>query len=193
VGKHERTLEAVFAKRAGIAWSDIEKMLRGLGAEISEGRGCASRSVVCVPCFTVPIRVRKPIVVRLLRCAGSSNRPGSPPRRGRMTYKGYDAVVQYDEDAGVFTGEVINTRDVIAFQGKSVTELKRAFKDSVDDYLEFCAARHEKPDKPFAGSFMVRMSPELHRHITAEARRQGKSVNAYAIEKLKAETTPARR
>ena len=110
-----------------------------------------------------------------------------------MTYKGYQARVELDEDAGVFHGEVIDTRDVITFQGSSVDQLKQAFEDSVDDYLEFCAARHEKPDKPFAGSFMVRMSPELHRHITAEARRQGKSVNAYAIEKLKAETTPARR
>jgi len=110
-----------------------------------------------------------------------------------MTYKGYDAVVQFDEDAGVFTGEVINTRDVITFQGKSVTELKRAFKDSVDDYLAFCASRNEKPDKPFAGSFIVRMSPKLHRRITAEARRQGKSVNAYVIERLKPETTTARR
>jgi len=43
VGKHERTLEAVFAKRAGIAWSDIEKMLTALGAEISEGRGSRVR------------------------------------------------------------------------------------------------------------------------------------------------------
>jgi predicted HicB family RNase H-like nuclease len=102
-----------------------------------------------------------------------------------VTYKGYDAVVEFDEEAGVFTGEVINTRDVIAFQGKSVAQLKRAFKDSVDDYLAFCASRKEQPEKPFSGSFLVRMAPEMHRRMAAEARREGKSLNAYAVERLK--------
>src|ERR1043166_3422330 len=48
-----------------------------------------------------------------------------------MTYKGYEALVEFDEDAAIFHGEVINTRDVITFQGSSVKELKSAFKDSV--------------------------------------------------------------
>ena len=68
-----------------------------------------------------------------------------------MTYKGYEGVVQFDEDAGIFHGEVINTRDVITFQGKSVDELKRAFRDSVDDYLEFCAERGEEPGEAVFG------------------------------------------
>src|ERR1022692_1692835 len=51
-----------------------------------------------------------------------------------MTYKGYEAKVDLDEEAGVFHGEIINTRDVITFQGTSVEELKQAFEDSVDDY-----------------------------------------------------------
>src|ERR1022692_4327790 len=54
-----------------------------------------------------------------------------------MSYKGYQARVDLDEEAGLFHGEVINTRDVITFQGSSVEELKRAFEDSVDDYLDF--------------------------------------------------------
>jgi predicted HicB family RNase H-like nuclease len=58
-----------------------------------------------------------------------------------MTYKGYRARAELDEDAGVFHGEVTNTRDVITFQGSSVEELKRAFEDSVDDYWEFSASR----------------------------------------------------
>jgi len=65
-----------------------------------------------------------------------------------MTYKGYQARVELDEEAGVFHGEVINTRDVITFQGSSVEKLKQAFEDSVDDYVEFCASRGEDPEKP---------------------------------------------
>ena len=65
-----------------------------------------------------------------------------------MTYKGYQARVDLDEEAGVFHGEVINTRDVITFEGSSVDELKRAFEDSVDDYLDFCASRGENFGAP---------------------------------------------
>ena len=103
-----------------------------------------------------------------------------------MTYKGYRAKVELDDEAGVFHGEVINTRDVITFQGTSVKELKRAFEDSVDDYLEFCASRGEDPEKPFFGKILVRVPPEVHRRIMTEARRQGKSLNAYVAEKLQA-------
>jgi predicted HicB family RNase H-like nuclease len=102
-----------------------------------------------------------------------------------MTHKGYEGIAKFDEEAGMFTGEVINTRDVITFQGKSVAELKRAFEESVEDYLEFCASRGEEPDKPFSGMFTVRMSPEMHRHVALEAQRKGKSLNAYVVGRLK--------
>jgi predicted HicB family RNase H-like nuclease len=101
-----------------------------------------------------------------------------------MTYKGYEAVAEFDEDAGIFSGEVINTRDVITFQGGSVRELKKAFKDSVDDYLEFCARRKEAPEKPFSGVLSLRLPPEVHRRIALEARRQRKSLNSYILEHL---------
>jgi predicted HicB family RNase H-like nuclease len=70
-----------------------------------------------------------------------------------MEYKGYVGKVEFDDDVGVFHGEVMNTRDVITFQGTSAAELKTAFQDSVDDYLAFCAERGEEPDKPFSGQF----------------------------------------
>ena len=68
-----------------------------------------------------------------------------------MQYKGYTGKVEYDDEAGIFHGEVINTRDVITFQGRSVVELREAFRDSVEDYLAFCAERDEEPEKPFPG------------------------------------------
>jgi hypothetical protein len=43
--KHRKTLQAVFEDpvKSNIAWSDIEKMLIALGAEISEGSGSRVR------------------------------------------------------------------------------------------------------------------------------------------------------
>ena len=81
-------------------------------------------------------------------------------------------------------GEVINIRDVITFEGISVEELNQAFRDSVDDYLEFCVARGEDPEKPFSGKFVVRLSPELHRKAFIKAKLSDKSLNSWVSEVL---------
>lgn len=101
-----------------------------------------------------------------------------------MEYKGYIGKVEFDDEAGVFHGEVINTRDIITFPGESVGELKRAFRDSIEDYLEFCASRGETPDKPFSGQFVTRIPPELHRQVNLAASQSGKSLNAWVSEQL---------
>ena len=101
-----------------------------------------------------------------------------------MEYKGYIGKVEFDEEAGVIHGEVINTRDVITFQGESVAEVKKAFHESVDDYLEFCKTRGETPDKPFSGQFVTRIPPDLHRQVNVAAVLSGKSLNAWVTEQL---------
>jgi len=101
-----------------------------------------------------------------------------------MEYKGYFAKVEFDEDADVFHGEVLNLRDVITFEGETVEELRQAFYDSVDDYLEFCAERGEDPEKPYSGKFVVRVEPELHKRIAIEARKRGISLNSLVGEAL---------
>src|SRR5947208_7013286 len=101
-----------------------------------------------------------------------------------MKYQGYEARIEYDDQAELFHGEVINTRDVITFQGASVGELRKAFRDSVEDYLDFCAQRGEEPEKPFSGQFITRISPDLHRRINIAASLSGKSLNAWVTEQL---------
>ena len=65
-----------------------------------------------------------------------------------IKYKDYTGQVDFDDDAGLFHGEVVNLQDVITFQGTSVDELRQAFADSVEDYLGFCAARGVTPQQP---------------------------------------------
>jgi predicted HicB family RNase H-like nuclease len=102
-----------------------------------------------------------------------------------LSYKGYTGHVEFDDEAGLFHGEVLDTRDVITFQGRSVDEIEAAFRDSVDDYLAFCAERGEKPDKPFSGRLMLRLPGDLHREVFIRARREGKSLNQFVIDHLR--------
>lgn len=73
-------------------------------------------------------------------------------------YMGY---VELADEARLFYGEVIDLRDIVAFQGTSAEELEEAFWDSVDDYLEFCEGRGEDPDRPFLGRLMLRQVGKL--------------------------------
>lgn len=99
-------------------------------------------------------------------------------------YKGYLADIIYDKDEKLFHGEVLGLKDVITFQGTSVNELEKAFKDSVDDYLEWCKERGEQPEKAFSGSLCVRMNPELHAKLSHEAQLKNQSLNNLIIDKL---------
>ena len=101
-----------------------------------------------------------------------------------MEYRGYIGKVEFDDEAGIFHGEVINMRDVITFQGLSVEEIRQAFKDSIEDYLEFCAERNEEPDKKFSGKLTLRLKPELHRKLYVKSHLDDKSINAWISEKL---------
>ncbi|MBI1881051.1 MAG: type II toxin-antitoxin system HicB family antitoxin [Chloroflexi bacterium] len=101
-----------------------------------------------------------------------------------MEYKGYLAHVEFDSQANIFHGEVVNIRDVITFQGKSVDELRQAFIDSVEDYLEFCKERGEAPERPFSGRFTIRLSPEQHRRVVLAAEKAGKDVNGWVADVL---------
>jgi predicted HicB family RNase H-like nuclease len=101
-----------------------------------------------------------------------------------IEHKGYIGRVEFDSDANIFHGEVINLRDVITFEGDCVSELRQAFIDSVEDYLAFCAERGEDPEKPFSGRFVVRNEPELHRELYIHAKQSGVSLNRYVEEAL---------
>ncbi|MCE8455700.1 type II toxin-antitoxin system HicB family antitoxin, partial [Rhodovulum sulfidophilum] len=56
-----------------------------------------------------------------------------------MSYKDYSARVEYDDEDGIFAGRIAGIEDVVGFHAESVTELKAAFQEAVDDYLEICA------------------------------------------------------
>lgn len=101
-----------------------------------------------------------------------------------LKYRGYTGYVEFDDEAELLHGEVLDTRDVITFQGRTVSELRTAFRDSIDDYLDFCAQRNEKPDKPFSGKFVVRLPSDLHHRAYIKAVEQGKSLNQFVVESL---------
>ena len=53
-----------------------------------------------------------------------------------MKYKGQEATIEFDKEDRLFVGRVINTRDIIIFDGLSVSELEQYFQAVIDEYLD---------------------------------------------------------
>lgn len=110
-----------------------------------------------------------------------------------MTYKEYYARIVFDDHDRLFHGEVLGIRDVVTFHGRSVRELERAFKDSVEDYLAWCRERGEEADRPFSGKFVIRIDPDIHRRLVTEAGMKDESLNTLVARILCAHVQPERR
>ena len=113
-----------------------------------------------------------------------------------MEYKGYFADVEYDDSVKEFVGYTVNMRDVLSFGGTTVAALERAFHETVDTYLDWCASDGIDPDKPYMGSISLRVPPEMHRDLDAVAKSMGISVNKLlqnTIADVIEEKLPARR
>ena len=94
-----------------------------------------------------------------------------------MEYKGYTAVIDFDERDRIFHGHLVDTYDDVFFEGTSVEELEVAFREAVDDYLEYCDATGRQPAKPFSGKLHIRLDTGLHRRAHIKARQRGISLN----------------
>jgi predicted HicB family RNase H-like nuclease len=101
-----------------------------------------------------------------------------------MTHEGYIAEITLDEDYGLLSGIVLNTKATLHFTGKTVEELKTAFADTIHDYQNWCKAEGKEPDKPYSGTLSLRIAPELHRRVASKAAQEGKSINAVIGEAL---------
>lgn len=101
-----------------------------------------------------------------------------------MKYKGYFGQVAYDDEVKIFHGELVGIKAVITFQGTTVDEIEQAFKDSIDDYLDWCKKRRKLPEKPFSGKFNLRMRRDLHAKLSSLAHQQSISLNSYITECL---------
>ena len=102
-----------------------------------------------------------------------------------LDYKGYSGTVEYSKADNVLYGKVLGIKGYISYEGDSLQALIEDFKNVVDDYLEECAEDGVEPQKPYKGSFNVRISPELHRTIALYSASRGQTLNSTVEEALK--------
>lgn len=110
----------------------------------------------------------------------------------KLIYKAFIGTVAYSSDDELFYGKIDGINDLVTFEGSSVSELKKAFEDSVDEYIDLCQELGKDVSRSFKGSFNVRVKPELHARAYQNAVIQGKTLNQFIQEaiELKLNTLP---
>ncbi|MGE6743387.1 type II toxin-antitoxin system HicB family antitoxin [Allorhizobium pseudoryzae] len=101
-----------------------------------------------------------------------------------ITYKGYAARIEFDGEDEIFVGRIAGIPDVIGFHADTVSGLKEAFHEAVDDYLDTCEKLGRSPHKPYSGKVMFRIDPDVHARAAKAAELSGKSLNEWAGEVL---------
>ncbi len=105
-----------------------------------------------------------------------------------MKYKEYFGSVHYSDDDRVFYGKIEFVRALISYEATDVQSLRQAFEEAVEDYLATCKDQGIEPEKPFKGTFNVRIGPELHQRVAVAAAQEGVSLNSYITDILRRET-----
>lgn len=92
-------------------------------------------------------------------------------------YKDYHGTVEADLEQKCLTGRILHINDLITYEANTLDELEKEFRYSVDDYLTFCKEIGKEPQKPYKGSFNIRISPEKHKKLAVRAVEKDCSIN----------------
>jgi len=101
-----------------------------------------------------------------------------------LVYMGYAARIEFDADDEIFTGKIAGIRDIVGFHAETVADLKAAFHEAVEDYVETCKKVGKEPQKPYSGNLMLRVDPQVHSKVAIAAELAGKSLNEWGEEAL---------
>lgn len=95
-----------------------------------------------------------------------------------MKYKGYWAEIKYSDEDECFCGFIEGLKeDVISFEGETVKDLKRDFKNAIEDYLRTCNEINKEPEKQCKGSLNIRLGVELHNKVKMKSIEKNISIN----------------
>ncbi len=102
-----------------------------------------------------------------------------------LEYKGYTGTIEYSKEDGLLYGKVVGVKGLISYEGQTGNELEVDFKEAIDTYLTDCKEEGIEPEKPFKGSFNVRISPKLHKQAALLAMEDKMSLNNFVAESIR--------
>ena len=102
----------------------------------------------------------------------------------KLKFRDFIGSVHFSAEDEVFYGKIEGINDLVTFEASTVSKLKKAFRDAVEDYVELCKEAGKEIFKSFKGSFNVRVNPELHSKAFEHAILEGKTLNQFVKEAI---------
>lgn len=102
-----------------------------------------------------------------------------------LDYKGYTGSIEYSPEDNLFYGKVLGIQSLISYEGVTGADLTADFKEAINVYLADCKAEGKEPEKPFKGSFNVRIASNLHRKAALLAAEAKMSLNSFVEDSIR--------
>ena len=106
-----------------------------------------------------------------------------------LEHKGYTGSIEYSAEDNLLYGKILGIRGLISFEGETGKSLEEDFKEAVDGYLADCREAGKVPEKPFKGSFNVRIPATLHQKAALLAMEAKTSLNNLVVEAIRSRVT----
>ncbi|MBI0397951.1 type II toxin-antitoxin system HicB family antitoxin [Cyclobacterium marinum] len=106
-----------------------------------------------------------------------------------LDYKGYTGSIEYNHDDNLLYGKVLGIQGLISYEGLTGQELENDFKEAINVYLADCKEAGKTPEKPYKGSFNVRISASLHQKAALLAKEAKMSLNNFVAESIRSRVT----
>jgi predicted HicB family RNase H-like nuclease len=94
-----------------------------------------------------------------------------------IRHKDFIGSIHYSAEDDCFFGRIEGIDDLVTFEGRDVDELKRSFREAIEDYAELCKKAKKPLFKSYGGTFNIRMPAELHQKAARKSALLGISLN----------------
>jgi len=102
-----------------------------------------------------------------------------------LTYEGYTGTIEASIEDSCLHGRILFVEDIVTYEGETVEEVKTSFKQAVDRYLAYCKETGKPANKPYSGTFNVRVGQDIHRKAAETAYHQGVTLNDFVVQSIK--------
>jgi predicted HicB family RNase H-like nuclease len=102
-----------------------------------------------------------------------------------LEYKGYTGSIEYSPEDSILYGKVLGIRGLVSFEGETGKSLEEDFHEAVNAYMADCKEEGKAPEKPFKGSFNVRIPAKLHQRAALLAMETKTSLNSLVAEAIR--------
>jgi predicted HicB family RNase H-like nuclease len=157
MSKLEKSMSRLLSKPIDFSWQELVTLMNALGFELRTTGGSGRKFIR--PETGATLFIHEPHPASILKAYG------------------YNGSVEYSAEDRILHGSLLGIRDMVTYEGSDVDSLEANFKAAIDEYLAFCEAEGKTPDRPFKGSFNVRVGADLHKRAVLFAEEHNQKLN----------------